>query len=110
MEYAPLISTEQLTDAEAGTDVMRNCHTGNIGHGFITHSHPWSHTVTCTQGSVKVTVDGVEITLTPESEAFTMPETSLHSLEVLEDGTEFFTEHPADLSGYVHIPVFDPHG
>lgn len=103
MEYAPIVSEEHITDEEAGIDVMRNHHAAGVGFGFNEHKHPWSHTVTCTQGSIKVIVEGVETTLTPGSEAFTMPGTALHSLEVLEENTEFYTEHPYDLSGYDHF-------
>jgi uncharacterized protein YaiE (UPF0345 family) len=98
MEYATLISEEDVTE----TGMHRNYHADNTGTGFNTHSHSWSHTVTCTQGSIKVTIDGVDTTVVPGDAAFEMPANSEHSLEVLTDGTEFYTEHPIDLSGYDH--------
>lgn len=101
MEYAPLISSEP--QEESG--MVRNCHAAGVGFGFDAHKHPWSHTVVCTAGSLKITVDGVETTIVAGDEPFEMPGRSLHSMEVLEDGTEFYTEHPADLSGYDHFEV-----
>lgn len=99
MEYAPLISSEEYPDR----DVNRNYHAADIGFGFDEHSHPWAHTITCTAGSLKVTVDGTESTITSTSGTFTFPERLLHKIEVLENGTEFYTEHPRDLSSYNHF-------
>lgn len=93
MKYPAPVRMEDDVDNKAHV----NYHVANIGEGFDPHVHEeegHGHTVTCTVGSLKVVVDGVETNLTPESGAFTMPQGSLHSVEVTTDGTEFFTVHP----------------
>lgn len=99
MEYAPMLSEEFHKDR----GVMRNYHAAGIGFGFDPHKHHWSHTVTCTKGSLKAVVNSTETILVPGDAPFELPAKSLHSMEVLEEGTEFYTEHPADLSGYDHF-------
>jgi hypothetical protein len=99
MEYAHLISSEEHQDR----GVNRNYHAAGVGFGFTEHNHPWSHTITCTKGSLKITVDGVDTTITTSSETFVFPEKLLHSVEIMEDGTEFYTEHPLDLTPYTGI-------
>jgi hypothetical protein len=93
MEYAPLIRVED--DVPNKSHV--NHHKANIGQGFDPHKHEgenYQHTITCTVGSLKLTVDGVDTNITPESGAFTFLHGTLHSVEVMADNTEFFTVHP----------------
>jgi len=101
MEYAPLISAEEYPER----NVNRHYHAANTGFGFDPHKHAWNHTLTCTKGSLKITVDGVVTNVTPESGTFTFPERLLHEVEVMSDGTEFYTEHPNDLTPYMGIYI-----
>jgi quercetin dioxygenase-like cupin family protein len=105
MEYAPMIRT----DNDVTNKLHINYHTANIGQGFDPHMHEepdHHHTITCTAGSLKLTVDGVETTITTESGTFTFPQGTLHSVEALADGTEFTTTHPWG-DRYIHEELTD---
>jgi hypothetical protein len=90
MEQPPIINSEQYPDR----GMFRNYHASGIGFGFRAHQHLFDHTITCTKGSIKLVVDNVETIITPTSDTFTFPKGSLHSVEIAEDGTEFYVEHP----------------
>jgi quercetin dioxygenase-like cupin family protein len=89
-EYAPIVHDELC---EENTKV-KYYHTGRIGQGFIEHDHEWEHTITCTKGSLKIYDGGQEYTVKANDDTYVFQKNIKHSVEVLEDGTEFYTIHP----------------
>ena len=90
MKYANLINSVEDNDAKT----LTNYHTDNSGSGFNEHEHEWEHTITCTKGSLKIFENGQEIVLKSNDPTFTFQSNTKHSVEILEDGTEFYTVHP----------------
>jgi quercetin dioxygenase-like cupin family protein len=92
-EYAPKIR-EELFEENTKVKIF---HTGNIGQGFIEHEHEWEHTITCTKGSLKIFDNGQETIVKANDDTYIFQKGLKHSVEVLENGTEFYTIHPTPL-------------
>jgi quercetin dioxygenase-like cupin family protein len=96
-EYAPIVH-EELCEENTKVKIF---HTGNIGQGFNEHEHEWDHTLTCTKGSVKIFDDGQETIVKANDDTYTFLKGFKHYVEVLEDGTEFYTIHPVPPNFYL---------
>lgn len=90
MKYANQINSVENKDNKT----LTNYHVDGLGSGFDEHKHEWEHTITCTKGSIKIVENGQETIITPTNGTFTFQKNTKHSVEVLEDGTEFYTVHP----------------
>ena len=92
-EYAPILRQEVN---EEKTEVTYY-HSANIGQGFIEHEHEWEHTITCTKGSLKIIDNGQETIVKANDDTYIFQKGLKHSVEVLENETEFYTIHPIPL-------------
>jgi len=89
MKYAPLISSEYFEEKK----ILKNYHKADIGFGFDLHEHNYEHTIVCTKGLIKITIDEIDTFVDPNYGIFTFPAKIPHKVEVMENDTSFYTEH-----------------
>jgi hypothetical protein len=69
--------------------VTMNIYHANKGEGLPKHEHIYAHLTMCFAGSVRITKENVDLTITKDDQPINLREREWHELEALEDGTVF---------------------